>query len=85
MKNLFKLWKKGIAFEMSMLLIGIILGVFGTELLSKTDLLFSLSNGLLTLSIVVMIVGFVAIPIIKGFIIEWLNNKTDVVNKFINK
>lgn len=83
--ELWKLWKKGIAFEIVMGLIISILGLLGMKAISNGNLFLSLKSGILAISVIIVVVGFVVMPIIRGLIIEWLNKKTDVVNKFINK
>ena len=62
------------------------MGLLGIGLRRSTNLFFSLGEGLiLTLSVTIMIIGFIAIPIIRGFVIEWLDKKDNPVNKFINQ
>ena len=85
MKNVFRYWKKGIAFEVIFLLVAFVMGLLGIGIKRSTNLLFSLGEGLiLTLSVTIMIIGFVIVPIIRGFVVEWLNKNDNQLNKFIN-
>lgn len=70
--NYIKLWKKGFFYSLIVAVIAFLVSYFTTVMtIGDVDSIKAITNA----GIIVLIVSFIAMPVVYGYLIEWINKK----------